>query len=143
MNFAKRLKLLRQERELSQDDVAKVLGYKRSSISGYELGRNEPCYQDLCKLADFFGVSVDFLTGKSQGKSIVEEDSIFTESNLSKSEIRDLLKFIKDPSTKKIIAVSKEVIDSGISLDSLLLMIKALKVESQRLAQSGKPDSQG
>lgn len=65
MLFKDRLKHLRKEKELTQDDLAQTLGYTRSAISGYELGRNEPSNEDLKKLAIYFDVDLAYLLGAS------------------------------------------------------------------------------
>jgi transcriptional regulator with XRE-family HTH domain len=61
--FPERLRRLRVELDLTQDELGKKLGYGRTTISAYESGRNEPSYDDLKKLSDLFCVSVDYLVG--------------------------------------------------------------------------------
>ena len=58
-----RVKQLRQEKSLSQQSVADVLGIDRSNYSKYELGKLEINNEMLIKLAKFFGVSTDYLLG--------------------------------------------------------------------------------
>ncbi len=65
MNFAKLLKMLRLEKELSQAQIAEVLGITQDSISLWENGKRFPDTQYVIKLADFFGVSTDYLLGRS------------------------------------------------------------------------------
>lgn len=59
-----RLKSLRKQKDLSQDEVARLTGYSRVQISNWEINRSEPDIQALSKLAAFFAVSIDYLTGK-------------------------------------------------------------------------------
>lgn len=61
MLFKDKLKQLRLNNKLTQEDLAKVLGYTRAAISGYELGRNEPDYEVLNKIAKYFDVTTDYL----------------------------------------------------------------------------------
>lgn len=63
--FKDRLKTLRVENNYTQQELAEKLSCSRTAISGYEVGRNEPSYSDLNKIADLFNVSIDFLTGKT------------------------------------------------------------------------------
>ena len=63
-DFAKRLRTLRKARGLSQTELARVLHYGYTAIGNYECGRNEPCLDDLVRLADFFEVSTDELLGR-------------------------------------------------------------------------------
>ncbi len=67
--FHIRLKELRDSRDdCSQQNLADYLGYSRAAISSYELGRTEPSHEDLRKLADYFGVTVDYLIGHTPKK---------------------------------------------------------------------------
>ena len=59
-----RLKELRAERKLSQEDVANNIGLLRSTYSLYEISYSEPDIQTLIKLSNFFKVSIDWLVGK-------------------------------------------------------------------------------
>lgn len=65
MEFKERLVKLRKELNLTQEDFAQKIGYTRTAISAWEIGRNEPSNSDTIKIADFFGVSTDYLLGKS------------------------------------------------------------------------------
>lgn len=58
------LKKLRKSKKLTQDELADLLCVSRSAISLYETGRREPDCAMLSKMADVFGVSVDFLLGR-------------------------------------------------------------------------------
>lgn len=63
--FGKRLNGLRTDRGLSQDELAKIIGVSRSSVSMYEIGRNWPDFEVLDAIADYFDVNVDYLLGFS------------------------------------------------------------------------------
>jgi transcriptional regulator with XRE-family HTH domain len=62
--FGERFKQLREQRELSQIEIAKHLGIVNSAISQYETGKRIPDHDMLEKIANFFAVSVDFLLGR-------------------------------------------------------------------------------
>ncbi len=59
-----KLKKLRKENHLTQNDVAKVLNVNQRTYSGYELGLSEPNIQSLIKLAELYHVSLDELLGR-------------------------------------------------------------------------------
>lgn len=61
--FAERLKELRIEKGLGQVALAKQLGAGKSVISLWEKGQCEPTLGNLIKIANFFGVSIDYLAG--------------------------------------------------------------------------------
>jgi transcriptional regulator with XRE-family HTH domain len=61
--FQTRIKLLRIDRGWTQRDLAKKIGYTRSAVSAWEVGRNEPSHTDLVKLSEVFKVAVGYLVG--------------------------------------------------------------------------------
>ena len=61
-----RLREIRQEKNLSQTDIAKALGVTRQAISLYEKGDRELKLETWQKLADYFNVSVPYLQGLDQ-----------------------------------------------------------------------------
>lgn len=65
MKFNARLKELRQDRKLTQEEFSKLTGISRSAIGMYESGKREPNFKTLELIADFFNVDMDYLLGKS------------------------------------------------------------------------------
>ena len=63
MDFSNRLKLLRQKYKLTQGELAAVIGLKSTAISNYESKRNEPSFEKLISLSDYFNVSCDYMLG--------------------------------------------------------------------------------
>ena len=61
-----RLKELREQKGVKQQDVAEMIGYSVVTYARYEKGQREPDYQTLKKLANYFGVSVDYLIGHDE-----------------------------------------------------------------------------
>ena len=61
--FYRRLRALRGERQLTQQELADALGISKSSVNMYERGEREPGLDLLEKIARFFGVDVDDLLG--------------------------------------------------------------------------------
>ena len=59
------LRALREDRDLSQDDMAKLLNVHQTTYSDYELGRSNMPIETLEKLATFFSTSVDYLLGRT------------------------------------------------------------------------------
>lgn len=56
---------LREDRDLNQTQVAKMLGMSQTGYSKYDTGENDVPTEVLIKLADFYGVSIDFLLGQT------------------------------------------------------------------------------
>ena len=55
---------LMQERGVKASDVARQTGIKRAAISKWKTGRTSPGVNALIRLADYFGVTVDYLVGR-------------------------------------------------------------------------------
>ena len=65
-NFPNRLKQLRREKGLNQNDLAQALGLSKTAVSNYETGYAPPSSTNLRKIASFFDVSISDLLGEKQ-----------------------------------------------------------------------------
>ena len=77
--FSKRLVSLRGERNMTQTDVAKIIGKQRSTVSGYETEDKEPDFESLCTLAEYFGVTTDYMLGRDDDRT--HADVVFRNDN--------------------------------------------------------------
>lgn len=64
--FAKRIKYLRQTKELNQVQLSEKLGVAKQSVSNWENDNIMPSVEMMEKIADFFGVSTDYLLGRDE-----------------------------------------------------------------------------
>ena len=71
-----RLKDLRAARNLRQADMADLLQINRTTYVKYETGASEPPLETVARLADFFGVSVDYLLGRNSVNLPAEETEL-------------------------------------------------------------------
>ena len=60
-SFAQRLTLLRESKDLKKKELAHILNVSAACISQYESGAYMPGHDILTRIAQYFGVSVDFL----------------------------------------------------------------------------------
>ncbi|MDF2571146.1 MAG: DNA-binding protein [Sporomusa sp.] len=67
--YAVRLAKLRNNKGLTQQQVADITGLTRARLNNYEQGVREPDYDTLLRLADFFGVTTDHLLGRTDIKN--------------------------------------------------------------------------
>ena len=65
MNFAERLRTLRKEKKETQVEAAKAVEITSRQLQELEAGKSFPNFHTLWALADHFGVSVDYLMGRS------------------------------------------------------------------------------
>ena len=69
----KRLKDLREDKDLTQTDIANILNISQRGYSHYETGNNDIPTDILIKLADYYGISVDYLLGRTDIKNKKEK----------------------------------------------------------------------
>lgn len=67
--YENRLRALREDRDLKQKDLAELLQVHQTTYSDYELGQLNIPVAALHKLADYYGVSVDYLLGRTKTKT--------------------------------------------------------------------------
>lgn len=68
--YFQRIRDMREDAELTQAEVAKILGIQQTVYSRYERGFQTMPLEHLIKLADYYGVSLDFLTGRTRKMEI-------------------------------------------------------------------------
>jgi transcriptional regulator with XRE-family HTH domain len=69
-NFKERFESIRKEQNLSTNKIARYLEIGVASVQKYCYGENTPTFDNLCKLADLFGVSIDYLVGRTDEPEI-------------------------------------------------------------------------
>ena len=89
-DFPRILSLLRRERGLSQKQVAEALGVSQALLSHYEKGIRECGLDFLRRCADFYGVSCDYLLGRSADKtgSMLTVDDLPDPDALGKEQVQ-------------------------------------------------------
>lgn len=100
--FNKNLRWAREQKGLSQKDVAEKIGVAKSTYSLYESGSREPNVQTIKKIADVLGVSADELLGINIEPTTIAahfDGSEYTEEQLDR--IKAFAAFIKSEDDKK------------------------------------------
>ncbi len=70
-----RIKEFRQQAGMKQQELADVLSVKQTTVSGWEVGRREPDFDSLKRMADIFNCSIDELLGQKE-KPVVKDDGL-------------------------------------------------------------------
>ena len=68
----KRIRDLREDKDLSQTKIAALLGMSQTGYSKYETGENDLPTAILIKLADFYNVSIDYMLGRTDNPKVNE-----------------------------------------------------------------------
>lgn len=110
------IRLLRENYPISQLEFAKLLNISNSALSQYESGNRMPNDEIKLKIADFFGVSVDFLLGRENLKierNNPKNNTIIDEiENLSPASKEELKKYIQLLKLKDTMDKSKDEMSS-------------------------------
>jgi len=106
--LGERLRDLRKNRSMTQEELGKIINVTKVSVSGYENGNRSPDTETLQKIADFFDVSTDYLLGRDDPKDQLEHyknkiakefpdaDLMFEDmESLSADQLEEVYKFIK------------------------------------------------
>ena len=92
--FKNRIRDLREDMDLLQIDVALATGIDQKTLSNYETGKTNPDSSSLIRLADFFGVTIDYLVGYSN-INIKSNKDISARLERIVSEINELRALLK------------------------------------------------
>lgn len=94
MLFGSMIKKLREQKNLKQEDIAKMMNVDRSTVGKWENGSSKPDYEKMIKLADYYGVSVDYLLGREEVETIAaHKEGEYTKEELE--EIEAFKEFVK------------------------------------------------
>ncbi|MEE6665625.1 helix-turn-helix transcriptional regulator [Limosilactobacillus fermentum] len=104
MNIGERIAQLRKSRSMSQFQLAKTLNIATSTLGMYETNKRKPNMEMLEKLADFFGVSVDYLLGRPEKEKNASDEPLTENQKLvaysidpdiSDEERQDIIELVK------------------------------------------------
>lgn len=103
-----RIRSLREEKSISQLELAKILNIGNTTLSQYESDKRIPSDAVKKKIADYFNVSTDYLLGRSDIRNpYIEKDSAETdevdELEQEFEELKDKMKNISPSKRKKIL----------------------------------------
>lgn len=96
-----RIKKERIKKEITQNELAKIIGVSASTIGMYEQNRREPDSSSLTKIADYFKVTTDYLLGRDEINTIAAhiDSEEFTEDELK--DIEDFKEYVRSRKKKK------------------------------------------
>jgi transcriptional regulator with XRE-family HTH domain len=90
--FSKRLKQLRESHNLSTRELGEIVGVSNATISRYETGKRDPDLMTAHNMANYFGVTIEYLTGEDISTDI--ESLIQTYSKLSDNAKIEAIRYI-------------------------------------------------
>ena len=102
-----RLKELRKKNHKTQEEMAALIGVTRGAYGNIENGKREPDFKTLSKLADYFGVSVDWLIGRDKQSTPPDELSA------GESSLLRIFRELNEEGQEKLLDLADDLIQSG------------------------------
>ncbi len=91
MKVGEILAMLRRERNLGQKELAAYLNLSTGTISNYENSVHSPDLDTLCRLADFFGVTTDYLLNRTELRYDLKKMNQHVSREYTLSEVMDII----------------------------------------------------
>lgn len=82
IELSERLRQLRLDKRLRQDQVAALIGVSKGAVSAYENDIRQPSYDVLIRLANLYRVSTDYLLGRSDERMLDISELTATEASI-------------------------------------------------------------
>lgn len=106
------LRELTRREQKSYEEIASEIGISRQNLSKYMNGKGLPNSLIMRRIADYFGVSCDYLMARVDGTSPVESEIIY-ELGLTRQAIRALLEYKKDVNKANVLFGINQLIEKG------------------------------
>lgn len=123
--FGDKLKKLRSEKNMTQEELAKLFNTGKASISNYENNSRLPDAITISKYADFFGVSVDYILGRTDIRNSVDQVHAAVKDDPELAEFWDIMK--ERESLQILFKQAKQLDDKDIK--QMIRIIKAIEDE--------------
>ncbi|WP_278278369.1 helix-turn-helix domain-containing protein [Alkalibacter saccharofermentans] len=76
MCIGEKIRCLREEKNMTQKQLAEILGISQQAVGKWEKGINEPDFETIVKLCDIFGVASDYILGRIETASPTPKEQI-------------------------------------------------------------------
>lgn len=96
--LGQRLKLIREEKNINQIELAKILNIGNTTVSQWESGKRQPDYATLIKIADYFHISIDWLLGRTDQRELPQKD----QNNIDDIDVEKIFIAAHDESGKPV-----------------------------------------
>lgn len=95
LKFNEIIKDLREKRDITAREVSEAIGVSTSAYLNYERGERQPNFETLCKLADFYHVTADYLLGRNAPPPVTLEKLLADKKDMSEMEKRFILVYVQ------------------------------------------------
>lgn len=121
-----KIKELRNQKKLTQTELAQALNVSKGTIGNWEAGHRQPDHTALSKIADFFGVSVDYILDRENENSPSETDELSDDEKIvmymyrsittldeKKAFISDLMKRIPSELSAEVVSLALTALNTS------------------------------
>lgn len=105
--FCTKLKELRKQNKMTQNDLALILNVKGATVNRYEKGVNEPAFDTLVSIANYFNVTTDYLLGVETSK-----EEVAPEFSAEQLQVVNLVKKLNNKELEKVYNYLLGIIDA-------------------------------
>ncbi len=99
--FGEKLRALRLEKHMTQEQLAQKLELVKGTVSAYEQGKKYPSIEVLVKLCTIFGISSDYLLGLSDDMQLMKAELTDDQMSMVRKLIRELEQYNALKNTQK------------------------------------------
>ncbi len=125
-----RLRLLRESRAWTQKEVAREIAVAPTTYAGYESGERDPSTETLVKLAELFGVSIDYLCGLTSRPGYIGKRLRL--SDYLAALPPDVRSWAASPNAPPYVLVAHEAFEGGLDAEALRAIVEVLRRELTR-----------
>lgn len=143
LKMGDKIRLLREQQNETQDDLATLLNVKRQQVSYYENGNRKPSYEQLITIAQHYNTTIDYLLGLTEmsGQLVDNKDKELRIAcdylSLSDSAIKELRRIINlsQAITEKDFNFIEYFINSGFFYKYILEFVKITDLDVEKLSK--------
>ena len=100
MEIVQNILNMAKEKKITNQQLCKILETNPNKIYDWKIGKSKPSAEDVSKLADYFGCSVDYLLGRENTSDTTVlpaklQELVDTASSLSEEQLSDLLRYVR------------------------------------------------
>lgn len=118
MGIGDRIKQLRKEKGITQEELAKATGISRVTLGFYERNDNPPPVDTLCAIAKYFGVSTDYLLGLTDARK-PENASVMDKYGLTEAALNTLVDLYSRQKKNSLTLTVNALLEEKDTLESL------------------------
>lgn len=128
------LRMLREEKNITQSAMAKSLNISPSTIGMWEQNRRSPDGDSLKMLSDFFDVTIDFLLGKTEYRKFNPENLNDRDKKDIKKDLKDIMNDFKNKKGDQKYYNGVELDDDGLDLmeAAMNIALEQIKIKNKK-----------